>query len=192
MKFTTAVVATILAAAASAQETTGTTTETTVATVASTTEAPAATYTPTKEMKCQEDECKDASDLACIAKCWGVPSPNTAMVIDTTECAAACPQGNGTKEETDVYAACQQSCISSLFMPTQPTGGAGGSGSNTDASGADATATGSGSGSGSSNGDASSTSGAATAETSTSGAGRFAVPFAGFVGLVGVIFTVAL
>jgi len=186
MKFTTAVVATILAAAVSAQDTTETTTETTVATVTSTTEAPAATYSPTKEIKCQQEEC-ETDDVACIAECWGVPSPNTAMVIDTTKCASECPQGNGTKEETDSYAACQQSCISSLFLPTAPTGGAaGGSGSNTEASGADATGT------GSSKGDASSTTGSETAETSTSGAGRFAVPFAGFVGLVGVVFTVAL
>jgi len=185
MKFTTAVVATFLAAAVSAQETTETTVAT-VASTASTTEAPAATYTPTKEMKCQQEEC-DVTDIACIAKCWNVPAPNTAMVIDTTKCAGECPQGNGTKEETDIYAACQQSCISSLFLPTEPTGGAaGGSGSNTEASGADATGT------GSSNGDASSTTGAGSAETGTSGAGRFAVPFAGFVGLLGVVFTVAL
>lgn len=38
------------------------------------------------------------------------------MANDTTACAAACPQGDGTADETAAYASCQQACFSSLFF----------------------------------------------------------------------------
>lgn len=79
-----------------------------------------------------------ATDICCQAACVKVPCPNEADVNDTTACAGACTQGNGTEEETAAYASCQASCISASFFPV-PT--AAGSGSNT-ASGSDATATG--------------------------------------------------
>jgi hypothetical protein len=47
------------------------------------------------------------------------------MANDTTACAAACVQGDGTAEETAAYASCQQACFSSLFFTgtavTKPT-----------------------------------------------------------------------
>ena len=49
-------------------------------------------------------------------------SPNAAQANATTECAASCPQGNGTAGETEQYASCQSSCISSLFFATATSG----------------------------------------------------------------------
>lgn len=47
------------------------------------------------------------------------------MANETTACAAACPQGDGTADETAAYARCQQACFSSLFFTatavTKPT-----------------------------------------------------------------------
>lgn len=79
-------------------------------------------------------------DICCQAACVKVPCPDEAAVNETTSCAGACTQGNGTEEETAAYASCQASCFSSFFLNTA-TDAAGATGSNT-ASGADATATG--------------------------------------------------
>lgn len=64
----------------------------------------------------------DSSDICCQAACVNVPCPNEADVNATTECAGQCQQGNGTQEETEAYASCQSSCISSNFLTA--TGGA--------------------------------------------------------------------
>jgi hypothetical protein len=68
-----------------------------------------------------------------------VPCPNELAANQTTACAGACTQGNGTEEETAAYASCQASCISASFFPVSTTAG---SGSSNTASGADSTATG--------------------------------------------------
>ncbi|RAO69396.1 uncharacterized protein BHQ10_005408 [Talaromyces amestolkiae] len=58
----------------------------------------------------------DPTDVCCNAACYQVPCPDNSMANETTECAAACPQGNGTADETAAYASCQQACFSSLFF----------------------------------------------------------------------------
>lgn len=62
-----------------------------------------------------------------------VPSPDTKQVNDTTACVAKCPQGDGSKAQTETYRKCTDKCIadnyyvSSVGTP-QPTGGAGSGG----------------------------------------------------------------
>src|SRR2546421_2291294 len=56
------------------------------------------------------------ADICCRASCAKVPCPNPSQVNATTECAAKCPQGNGTASDTAQYASCQSSCISSFFL----------------------------------------------------------------------------
>ncbi|EEA21324.1 hypothetical protein TMatcc_009275 [Talaromyces marneffei ATCC 18224] len=79
--------------------------------------------TPTPQQLCA-NKC-DPSDVCCNAACYEVPCPNNLMADETTNCAAACPQGNGTAEETAKYADCQQACFRSLFFTassmTKPT-----------------------------------------------------------------------
>lgn len=58
------------------------------------------------------------TDVNCQAACAGVPSPNESTANQTTECAAACDQGDGSPEATEKYAACQQACIYSIFLTT--------------------------------------------------------------------------
>jgi hypothetical protein len=68
------------------------------------------------------------------------------MANDTTSCAAACPQGSGTAEDTAAYASCQQSCYSSLFFhgttTAPPATGSGATATATATDAATATATG--------------------------------------------------
>ena len=52
-----------------------------------------------------------------------VPCPNDLQANQTTDCAAQCPQGDGSEEDTSSYASCQQSCITSLFFPLSATAG---------------------------------------------------------------------
>jgi len=52
-------------------------------------------------------------DVNCKAQCVGVPYPDEAAANLTTACVAACPQGNGTRAETDRYANCQKACKTS-------------------------------------------------------------------------------
>ncbi|EXJ91562.1 hypothetical protein A1O3_00110 [Capronia epimyces CBS 606.96] len=56
----------------------------------------------------------------CLQKsaCVNVPCPSQLQANATTDCAAQCPQGNGTQSETEQYASCQASCISSYFLST--------------------------------------------------------------------------
>jgi len=72
----------------------------------------------------------DESDVNCRAACFGNPHPNENDVNATTQCAMKCVQGDGTEEQTAKYAACQQKCITDLFLTTsgvigKPTGSAG-------------------------------------------------------------------
>ncbi|KAK4957952.1 hypothetical protein LTR10_004377 [Elasticomyces elasticus] len=70
-------------------------------------------------------------DIACKARCVGVPNPSPAQIAATNECEAACPQGNGTAAQTQFYAACLQKCVDSFYF----------SGTGTIAAGITATAT---------------------------------------------------
>ncbi|KAK4895158.1 hypothetical protein LTR27_006767 [Elasticomyces elasticus] len=56
------------------------------------------------------------SDIACKARCVGVPNPSPAQIAATNKCEAACPQGNGTAVETQFYAACLQKCVDSFYF----------------------------------------------------------------------------
>ncbi|GAB0137509.1 hypothetical protein EsDP_00005769 [Epichloe bromicola] len=72
-------------------------------------------------------------DVNCQSHCITVPNPNEQQVNDTTKCTAACPQGKGSPEETQKYAACVQGCISKHYYASsegtpQATGGSGGNG----------------------------------------------------------------
>ncbi|QPH00785.1 hypothetical protein C2857_004758 [Epichloe festucae Fl1] len=127
-------------------------------------------------------------DVNCQSHCITVPNPNEQQVNDTTKCAAACPQGKGSPEETQKYSDCVQGCISKHYYVSsegtpQATGGSGGNGgdsnSNTSAappSAASATATGgatstasASSGSGSGSGSQTSSSGADAGASQTTG-----------------------
>ncbi|KAG6027427.1 hypothetical protein E4U19_001998 [Claviceps sp. Clav32 group G5] len=97
-------------------------------------------------------------DVNCQSHCITVPSPNEQQVNDTTKCAAACPQGSGSPEETQKYADCVQGCISKHYFDKsggtpQPTGGNSGSSSGS-SSGSGSSSSGSSSGAGASDSDA--------------------------------------
>ncbi|RMZ90830.1 hypothetical protein DV736_g1925, partial [Chaetothyriales sp. CBS 134916] len=132
-------------------------TDSSTSTPASNTESSA----PASTSLSAEQKCIQAcgtSDICCQAACVNVPCPSQLQANQTTECAAQCPQGNGSPDETSSYAACQASCISSLFFPSSGATGAaatGTAGSSGSAASASATAT-SGSGSSASSGSASS------------------------------------
>ena len=83
-------------------------------------------------------------DVNCEAACVGSAHPNSLQVSETNECAAQCPQGNGTLSESDGYASCLQACISSYYPTSQTVGVAGASGSAVASNSATATGTGTG------------------------------------------------
>ncbi|OAP57707.1 hypothetical protein AYL99_08445 [Fonsecaea erecta] len=120
MRFFTAFTTFGLIAFAAAQNAT-TTAELTKSSVASSTGASsaAATASLSPQVKCLQS-CGSA-DVCCQAKCVGVPCPSQLQANATTECAAQCPQGNGTAGETQQYADCQASCISSYFLTASST-----------------------------------------------------------------------
>ncbi|KAN0099108.1 hypothetical protein V8E51_012883 [Hyaloscypha variabilis] len=68
-----------------------------------------------------------AGDVNCEAQCIGSAHPNSVQVSETNECAAKCPQGNGTYSESWNYASCLQACISSYYPTSQTAGAVGGS-----------------------------------------------------------------
>lgn len=124
MKFTTVLFSAALIASAAAETATVTTTST----------APVKTdssYGP------QVDACLKScadKDVNCKATCLGNPNPTKEQVDQTNKCYAACPQGNGTKEETEAYAKCQHDCTLKYFLPNPsnvPTMGATQTGSST-------------------------------------------------------------
>ncbi|KAI1137037.1 hypothetical protein F5Y05DRAFT_95363 [Hypoxylon sp. FL0543] len=62
-----------------------------------------------------------ADDVDCQAKCIAVPSPDSSNVNKTTECVAACPQGNGTAADNTNYANCVDGCIAQYYYTTTGT-----------------------------------------------------------------------
>lgn len=84
---------------------------------ASITSAPVPSASLTPAVSCVLD-CA-AGDVTCQAACMGNARPNSQQVVDTNECAAACDQGSGSKEDTEAYAKCQQDCFASLFPSSQ-------------------------------------------------------------------------
>ncbi|KAF2498440.1 hypothetical protein BU16DRAFT_524555 [Lophium mytilinum] len=62
--------------------------------------------------------CK-AGDVDCEAACVGAAHPNSSQVVDTTQCAMKCDQGDGTPAATQKYSACVQACIASHFPTSQ-------------------------------------------------------------------------
>ncbi|OAL37904.1 hypothetical protein AYO20_02737 [Fonsecaea nubica] len=120
MRFFTALTTFGLLAFATAQNATATD-ESTITSAASSTGASsaAATASLSPQVKCLQS-CGSA-DVCCQAKCVGVPCPSQLQANATTECAAECPQGNGTASETEQYASCQASCISSYFLTASST-----------------------------------------------------------------------
>ncbi|KAL9622895.1 MAG: hypothetical protein Q9160_002821 [Pyrenula sp. 1 TL-2023] len=111
-------------------------------------------------------------NVTCKASCLGVPAPNSSMVEETTGCAAKCPQGNGSPEDTSSYAACQQACISSSFF-TGATGAAG-AGSTPTPSPGGSTASTTGAAAGSTAGSSESGSGSSPSETGSDSSGSSA------------------
>ncbi|KEF54934.1 uncharacterized protein A1O9_09377 [Exophiala aquamarina CBS 119918] len=148
-----------------------------------TTTAPAATNSLDPQIRCLQ-KCGSA-DVCCQAACVNVPCPSQLQANATTECAAQCPQGNGTAAETEQYAECQSACISSYFLTDTATATAAPTGSATGTAtfgGSSATTT----GSSSDNDAASSTSGSAGAASTGNGADALHVGAVGlgFLGLV--------
>ncbi|RMZ79659.1 hypothetical protein DV738_g3154, partial [Chaetothyriales sp. CBS 135597] len=111
MRFFAAIAAFGLVALSSAQTVTDSSSE--VAASSTEASAPASTSLTATE-KCLA-ACS-ATDICCQAACVNVPCPNESQVNATTACAAECPQGDGSPEDTSSYAACQASCVTSLFF----------------------------------------------------------------------------
>ncbi|KAF2808564.1 uncharacterized protein BDZ99DRAFT_359690, partial [Mytilinidion resinicola] len=62
--------------------------------------------------------CK-AGDVDCEAACVGAAHPNSSQVVDTTQCAMKCDQGDGSPAATQKYSACVQACIANHFPTSQ-------------------------------------------------------------------------
>ncbi|ETI24201.1 hypothetical protein G647_03570 [Cladophialophora carrionii CBS 160.54] len=116
MRFFTALATFGLLAFATAQN--ATTTETSLSSAGSSSAA-SSTASLSPQVICLQS-CGSA-DVCCQAKCVGVPCPSQSQANATTDCAAQCPQGNGTASETEEYANCQASCISSYFLTSSAT-----------------------------------------------------------------------
>lgn len=145
-----------------------------------TTSAPIPSHTPTVIEQCVA-RCP-AGDVRCQADCVGNPRPDEGQVNRTTECAAKCVQGDGTLEQTERYAACQQECIRKEFFPISATnGGAAPTGANR-ATGSNAP-TGSGTGSRAPTGTGSSATPSGS-NSAGSGASKAAAPVIGFFAFV--------
>ncbi|KAJ6037390.1 hypothetical protein N7540_001669 [Penicillium herquei] len=82
-----------------------------------TAEAPATTVVISPEAQCAK-KCNN-KDVCCIAKCYHVPCPSESQAVDTNNCVAACPQGNGTPADSKNYADCEQNCYNSHFFPAE-------------------------------------------------------------------------
>uniref|UniRef100_L2FT91 Uncharacterized protein n=1 Tax=Colletotrichum fructicola (strain Nara gc5) TaxID=1213859 RepID=L2FT91_COLFN len=133
-----------------------------------------------------------ATDVNCQAKCIAVPSPNADQINKTTECVAACDQGDGSAAATEKFAKCRDGCISEYYFTSggtpNPTGSSGGnSASAATATGSEtAAATGSATrASGSASGTATGT-GSAASGTSTGNAAPALVGSAAF-GVIGMV-----
>jgi hypothetical protein len=133
------------------------------------------------------------ADICCQASCVKVPCPNQAQANATTECAAKCPQGNGTAGDTAQYASCQSSCISSYFLTvnTASTSSSGSAATNSAGSTTGSVETTSTSGGSSASSGASSTASATGSSSSSKGAAdhlQLGVTSAGILGLVAMAF----
>jgi len=69
---------------------------------------------PPEVMECLEK----CSDVTCEADCLGSPAPTEEDTQNTTECVAACPQGDGSTEDSEKYEKCQSACINDKFSPS--------------------------------------------------------------------------
>ncbi|KAI1336452.1 hypothetical protein F5Y15DRAFT_394742 [Xylariaceae sp. FL0016] len=126
----TSVVVGLFAVAASAQSSTGTDVATTsmasqtspmsTATATTTNSADAAASSAAAATQQCLDNC-DPSDNSCRASCIAVPSPDNQNVNATTECVAACPQGNGTTTDNANYADCVDGCIAQYYYASTGT-----------------------------------------------------------------------
>ncbi|KAK2028711.1 hypothetical protein LX32DRAFT_390181 [Colletotrichum zoysiae] len=187
MRFTSIIVTGALAILASAQSTTLATSTSTAASAASSEQAAIANCL----------KACPATDVGCQSKCISVPNPNESQVNQTTACVAACPQGDGSPEQTQKYADCSQKCISQYFFssggtPAATAGSGSGSGSGSGATAA--TATGSGA---AATGSASRTAGATGASGTEAAASASSSPNAapaligsasfGVVGIIGAL-----
>ncbi|KAK2002268.1 hypothetical protein LX36DRAFT_652484 [Colletotrichum falcatum] len=182
MRFTSIIVAGTLAILASAQSTTST-----AASAASSEQAAIANCL----------KACPATDVGCQSKCISVPNPDESQVNKTTACVAACPQGDGSPEQTQKYADCSQKCISDYFYssggtPAATAGSGSGSGSAATAAtatGSAAAATGSGSASRTSGATGASGTEAAASGTSTPNAAPALIGSAslGVVGIIGAL-----
>lgn len=137
------------------------------------------------------EACKPG-DVNCTSKCIAVPNPDEDAVNATNDCAAKCPQGNGSEAETKKFSDCVQGCIGKHYftatagVPPAATGGASGGNGNGGGNG----------GSGSGNGEGAEVSGDASGSGATpaatdapgSGAGALAVSSTlGFLGFVAAV-----
>lgn len=108
MKFTTVLFSAALIACATAQTST------------ITSSAPVNTsssYGPEVDKCLAKCKPEDKNYVSCAATCLGNPNPTAEQVNETTKCAAACPQGNGTQAETEAYGKCQRECTVKYFLP---------------------------------------------------------------------------
>ncbi|KAJ4325128.1 hypothetical protein N0V94_000842 [Neodidymelliopsis sp. IMI 364377] len=85
----------------------------------SVTSAPTTTATPEVSPQISCVYACEAGDVTCQASCLGAARANSSQAVETTECAEKCDQGDGSKEATDKYSQCVQSCIASFFPSSQ-------------------------------------------------------------------------
>ncbi|KAF6805517.1 hypothetical protein CSOJ01_09449 [Colletotrichum sojae] len=153
MRFTSIIVAGVLAVAASAQSS-----ATPTVSIDTAQSSAAAAIT-----KCLE-ACP-ASDVTCQSKCISVPAPSEDQVNKTTKCVADCDQGDGSAEATQKFATCRDNCIAQYYWSSgSPAAATGGSNS--------------GSGSGSSGSNSASATGSATGAAASGSAGESGSPTA--------------
>jgi len=126
-------------------------------------------------------------DVTCKAACVGAAHPNSSQVSETNDCAAKCPQGDGSVSASDAYAKCLQACISSYYPTSQTVGPVGGGGASGSITGNGAAATGP---SGSRSSSATPT-GSAAATSASKAAAANSVPLVGSAGgLVGLFMAI--
>jgi len=82
--------------------------------------------------------CK-AGDVNCQAACQGAAHPNSSQVVETTQCAEKCDQGDGSPAATEKYSQCVQACISSYFPTSQTVAAAPGGSQSAASTGSEAT-----------------------------------------------------
>lgn len=115
MRFTSFLVAGVLALTASAQSVTESATTTDASGSTTTTSSVVATDSAqAAALECL-NKC-EAGDVDCQAHCITVPSPDASAVNATTECSANCVQGDGSEAETAAYASCLQDCVEKYYF----------------------------------------------------------------------------